>query len=252
MQQTNGHDSEFGLVSLATGQLQSALDVFGEEVFEDSNGRYFADNMNCEIAINPVTSLEDWHSKTEGLLSQIRDKGFELVMKPVIVYPDRCMSHPLSKISGCNPDHSAYTRDTNQAPNFKQMDGTRSCGAHVHASLEGADPFNYARWMDALVTLPMLKYEEKTTRRDLYGKAGCMRVKEYGAEYRTLSNVWLDSEDKREFVFEMSHRAAELCKTQDPALIEDWWDIPIAIDTHDLELAERCIDRLYIYGVTHV
>lgn len=103
--------------------------------------------------------------------------------------------------------------------------------------------------MDLLVTLPLLKHETPSNRRSMYGGAGCLRVKPYGGEYRVLSNVWLDDTAKREFVWEMTHKAAELCST-DPSTIEDWWDIPEAIDTHDLVLAQRCIDRLYIYGVT--
>ena len=247
---TIGHDSEFGLNRF--GHIWSALDAFGDEVFEDDNGRFFADNMNCEIAINPVTTLAEFHSKTEGLLSQVRDRGYSLIMKPVIKYPEKCLDHPMARISGCNPDLSAYHLEDNVSPDFAEMDSTRSCGAHIHAALHGADPYRFARWMDMLVTLPMLKHEAKSTRRELYGKAGCMRVKPYGCEYRTLSNVWLDSNDRREFVWEMTHKAIELTRTTDPAIIDDWWDVPIAIDAHDIPLAQNCIDRLYIYGVTNV
>lgn len=247
---TIGHDSEFGLRH--DNVLVSALDVFDTEVFEDNNGRYFADNINCEIAINPVTTLKDFHSKTEALLSQVRSRGYELVFEPVIQYPDTCLQHPLAYVSGCTPDENAYRLEQNVAPDFTEMDGTRSLGGHIHAQLDGANPYWWARWMDAYVGLPLMMLEPKNDRRKLYGGAGCLRVKPYGGEYRVLSNNWLDRADLREFVWEGTHKAIERCHRADPEEIAEWWDIPLAIDNHDLELARRTIDRLYIYGVTSV
>ena len=245
--QTIGHDSEFGLMQ--GGQIVSALDAFNEDVHTTEAGRFFADNMNCEIAIEPVTTLDKFHQYTEDLLGAVRGMGYELVMKPTIKYPERCMEHKMARVSGCNPDYSPYHMATNDAPDFTTSDSTRSCGAHIHASLApDQDPYWFSRWMDVYVGLPLLFAEEKSTRRDMYGKAGCMRVKPYGAEYRVLSNVWLDDPVKREFVWHGTHKAIEMSNVE-PEEIMDWWDVPMAIDSHDLELAQRCIDRLYMYGV---
>lgn len=246
---TIGHDSEFALAQ--HGMAVSALDVFNEDVYEDIHGRYFADNMNMEIAINPVTSLKDFHGHTESLLDNVKGMtGYDLMFEPVIKYDSKYLSHPLALISGCNPDLNAYTEKVNEAPVFSEMDGTRSLGGHIHAQLDGANPYWFARWMDMLVAVPLLQHETPSSRRELYGQAGCLRVKPYGAEYRTLSNVWLDSEDKREFVYEMTHRAVELAHTKDPNDVEQWWDVMLAINNHDLDLASQVMDRLYIYGVT--
>jgi hypothetical protein len=249
---TKGHDSE--IILARQGLPISALHVMDEQVFEDSHGRFFADNMNVEIAINPVETLADWHSYTEALLSQCRDYegGYDLMFKPVVTYDPIYLEHPLARISGCNPDMSAYTMVNNYAPDFEEMDGTRSLGAHVHATLSGGNPFWYARWMDMLTALPLLFHEEASNRRSLYGGAGCLRVKPYGAEYRTLSNVWVGEPDKREFVWEMTEKAVTLSQTTDPDTVDEWWDVPAAIDNHDLVLAQACMDRLYIYGVTVV
>lgn len=244
------HDSEFTLAR--HGRPISALEVFNEDVHENDSGRWFADNMNVEIATRPVTTLADWHSTTADLIEQVRNhgEGFDLMFEPVVTYPDQYLTHPLARISGCNPDFSAYFMEKNAAPDFAELDGTRSNGAHVHADLHGGDPYWYARWMDMLIALPFLLHEKPSSRRTLYGKAGCLRVKDYGAEYRTLSNMWINDHAKREFVWEMTHKAAELSRTTDPAQVDDFHEVPQAIDTHDVELAQRCIDRLYIYGVT--
>jgi hypothetical protein len=249
MDLTIGHDSEFGLRH--KGVVTSALDVLEREDYPE--GSLFPDNLNCEIAITPVTTLKQFHSKTESLLNRVRDKGYELIMDPTILYPVNCLFHPEAMVSGCNPDYNAYTKDENEAPNFTRTNGTRSCGAHIHAGVEGLNPFAFAQWMDLLVAIPLLGVEKKTERRSMYGAAGCLRIKDYGAEYRTLSNVWLDDKSLREFVWEGTKKAVEHTKKGNNILsVAAWHEIPQAIDTHDTELADAIIDRCYIWGVNDV
>jgi len=234
-----GHDSEFGLSN--KNLVVSALDYLQD--YEGESGRFFPDNMNAEIAINPVNSLEDFHSYTEDLLDKVKQQGFGLIMKPTIKYPDESMENPLAYISGCNPDYSAYTEHENKAPDFTTSDSTRSCGAHVHLGYEGLDPYNWARWMDVFAALPLLEHEEKSDRRKMYGGAGCLRVKPYGAEYRTLSNIWIGTKAGREFVWNAAHKALEMSlKGDSRELIKDWWEIPTAIDSHDLDKASSLLD----------
>jgi len=244
---TYGHDSEYVLSQ--GGVYLSALEVL--PFVENEYGRIFPDNLNAEIAINPVTTLKEFHTNTVGLLKVSEDMGFTNEYLPSVVYPESCLSNPDAFISGCNPDHDGYTMQENVAPDFANMDGTRSCGAHVHASIAdlGLNPFSYARWFDIYAALPLLFHEAPNTRRSLYGAAGCLRVKEYGVECRTLSNVWIHTEEKREFVWEAAHKAVEATQQMDPDMVDGWQDVQRAINTHDLDLAKQCVDRLYIYGV---
>jgi hypothetical protein len=242
---TAGHDSEFGLTK--GNQVVSALDTI--DYFESKAGKCFPDNLNCEIAINPVTSLKEFHSFTDELLKHVTDLGYGLIVKPVIKYPDACLKHPDAYVSGCNPDFSGYTMMENTAPDFKTMDGTRSLGGHIHIG-DSIDPYSFARWMDLFVGLPLLALEPSNDRRKLYGKAGCLRVKPYGAEYRTLSNIWINSEERREFVWENTLKAVEACKRTDLFDLENWNEIPIAINTHNVDLASQIIDRTYHLGVS--
>lgn len=247
---TVGHDSEFGLK--VNNKLVSALDYFKTN-YESKAGRIFPDNMNCEIAINPVDNEKDFHQYTEELLGEVQRQGYELVMLPVIKYPDEAMENPLAYISGCNPDYSAYSMMENQAPDFNTMDSTRSAGAHVHVGIDGLNVDNWARWMDIYVGLPSLKIEVPNKRRQLYGAAGALREKPYGGEYRTLSNVWINNPELRSFIWEGTHKAVEQSFKHDSReVISDWFEIPTAIDTHDLDLADHVINRLNFLGVKHV
>ena len=250
MSLTLGHDSEFGLEQ--DGQILSALDYLVKGEVE--SGSWFPDNLNAEIAITPVQTLSEFHNKTEILLDSVRSQGFDLVMKPVITYSDDALKNRGAFKSGCEPDYNAYSEQINQAPNFRMLDSAiRSCGAHIHVGAENLDVNNWARWMDVLVALPLLEVEEKSVRRDLYGQGGAVRYKDYGGEYRTLSNVWLDSRAYREFVWEGTHKAVELSRRMNTMDIPDWQHVPMSIADHDLSLAKQTIDRIYLLtGVSNV
>ena len=246
-QQTLGTDFEFALSK--GGMILSALD----ENFriETKAGKVFPDNLNCEIAINPVHTLDDWHSHIESLIKIVRTSGYDPVFdEPVVRYPDETLAHPESLISGCMPDMSAYLMEDNIPPAFEEMDGTRSLGGHVHATLaEGQSPMWWARWMDITVCLPLLFHEKPSNRREMYGGPGCLRVKPYGGEYRTLSSLWVDAPELREFVWNGTIKAIELAK-QDPN-IKVWPEVYLAIENHDLERAKLALDWLYIHHGVH-
>ncbi len=47
--------------------------------------------------------------------------------------------------------------------------------------------------MDAVLGIPAILLDDGLLRKQLYGKAGAFRPKEYGVEYRSLSNFWVFS-----------------------------------------------------------
>ena len=68
-----------------------------------------------------------------------------------------------------------------------------------------------------------------------------MRIKEYGVEYRTLSNFWIFSEKTIEWVYEQTRKALEFVK--DGHFLEDL-SIPNCINTGDMNEQMR-ICRTY-------
>jgi len=55
--------------------------------------------------------------------------------------------------------------------------------------------------MDFFLGLGSLFYDDDIERREMYGKAGCIRYKPYGVEYRTLSNAWLKDEVRMRWAY---------------------------------------------------
>ncbi len=116
---------------------------------------------------------------------------------------------------GCDPDFCAYTLEANDKPEPEYA--TRTAGGHIHIGwTEEADIHDQGhieacvaivKAMDYFFSLPMLFSADDASRRKLYGKAGCFRVKPYGVEYRTPSNFWIFKENFRKFAFTSVHRS---------------------------------------------
>ena len=73
---------------------------------------------------------------------------------------------------------------------------------------------------DILLGLPSVLLDPDERRKQLYGKAGAMRFKKYGAEYRTLSNFWLFSDDLIEWAYKGGVAAYE--RLEELAGMEDF------------------------------
>jgi hypothetical protein len=69
-----------------------------------------------------------------------------------------------------------------------------------------------ARLMDRYLGVPSLGWDKDQIRRKTYGKAGNCRVKEYGVEYRALSNAWLFEPTIMRYVFDATIKAAKALK----------------------------------------
>lgn len=121
-----------------------------------------------------------------------------------------------AKALGCDPDFNAYTLQPNPTPDA--MAPFRTAAGHIHVGWGANIPANhedhvkicadFIKIMDATVGLYMTVIDKDgTRRRELYGKAGAFRPKPYGVEYRTPSNAWISSTNRRRSVFEWTHFA---------------------------------------------
>ena len=107
-------------------------------------------------------------SQVLAVMRKMVDKKYAFALgTPVAHFTPEYMEaqHPEANELGCDPDYNAWSGDVNPRPNGR---------------------------------LPMrsVLYDADTERRKLYGKAGAMRYKPYGVEYRTLSNAWLKNKNR--------------------------------------------------------
>lgn len=213
-----GSDPEFFIVNDKTGELVSAIPFIkgskDNPVPLPHGGNIQSDNVAVEFATQPAANHKAFaaHLKDTFIdtLAEL-PKGHNLLVAPSAIFPANQLKHPKAKQFGCMPDYCAWdlcVNDTPRHPNEK----FRSCGGHIHVGcvyldgtpvhpdsqflLEGEGKVRMVRGMDlfhGIISTIFDNSHEAIERRFLYGKAGCHRPKEYGVEYRTLSNWWTKS-----------------------------------------------------------
>ena len=87
------------------------------------------------------------------------------------------------------------------------------------------------------MVLPSLRESNDRKRRELYGKAGAFRLKEYGVEHRVLDNYWIFSQGMRERVFNRYIQAIEFVNKNGAISQADGEAVQKAINTYDTKLA---------------
>ena len=97
--------------------------------------------------------------------------------------------------------------------------------------------------MDLFLGVPSLWLDKDPTsgiRREMYGAAGRYRVKNYGMEYRSLSNFWLQSPRFVEFIYDMSEFVTDFVVSGKG---DDHWsfDWDVFYNTDNLADAWKCL-----------
>jgi len=162
------------------------------------NGNLQEDNVLAEAATHPCDSFEMFLSTIHGLNSELLQAlpaGYSLVTKATNRYTQdflmSCGSNALR--FGCSSEVQAWTGETIPAPSpFTEL---RSAGAHIHFSYDNPTlekTLAIIQMMDYLLGAWSVLMDTDRERRELYGKAGSCRIKDYGGEYRALSNFWID------------------------------------------------------------
>jgi hypothetical protein len=166
------------------------------------------DNVALEYNIPPCKTRAGWvlaHKKMlehlKGLLSK---KGLAYSIDASAIFPKEEMVDPRAHIFGCDPDFNVWSLEPNPRPHCDNP-FLRSCGGHVHIAFQGTNSSKIllGRKCDMFLGLWSVIKDPDTRRRQLYGKAGAIRFKPYGIEYRTLSNFWLADESKTGLIYDL-------------------------------------------------
>ncbi len=239
---TYGADIEFFIRPLGDTEPIPAIGMVGgtkEKPMPLSKG-YFIQEDNVAVEFN-IPICKDRNSFVQAV-----DKGFRLCqdkLPPSFSYYEKAsaafkpvyLMHPQAREFGCEPDINAYTQKVNPRPHAENP-YLRSAGGHIHIGWENPDMesrFELIRAMDVFVGLPSLSEDADTRRRELYGKAGAMRIKPYGVEYRTLSNYWLFDLSLLDLVSRRCEMAVKFINYGHKVMKDDYDDIVKAVNNGD-------------------
>ena len=212
-----GTDPEF-FVKLE-GKLVSAHGLVEGSKYapqEVKGGAVQVDGMALEFNTDPASTKEEFSYNIHQVLACMRTlipSEYEFDFSPVAHFgAEYIAAQPEeAKELGCEPDFNAYTGQVNPTPDANG--DFRTAAGHIHIGIDRTltvpEQQKLVILCDLFMGLPSLVWDIDTERRELYGKAGCFRVKPYGIEYRTLSNAWLQSVEVQEYVFDLATTAAK-------------------------------------------
>jgi len=178
------------------------------------HGAVQVDGLALEFNIDPASSYDEFQNNLDVVMTMLQ----AMVPQYEIQQYTSVQIGPLMKermppealIRGCSPDLNAYTEENNPSPD--EACNIHAAGGHLHIGnifSEGETEqqrykksLRLARLMDKYVGVYSLLWDKDTLRRQVYGKAGSLRLKDYGMEYRTLSNAWLFNKKITKLVYE--------------------------------------------------
>jgi len=218
-----GSDVEF-FVSKG-GEVGSAIGLIGGSKSTPvlvEHGNLQEDNVLAEMAIDPCDDVDAWQTKLSvvknKLSSVLASQGYVTVTKSSHHYTKEQLLGwgGMAMEMGCMPDFNVYTQEENPKPSARTV--LRTAAGHVHFSYVNPsleETTNIVKCLDATLGLWSVITDRDLFRRNLYGKAGCCRIKEYGGEYRTLGNFWTSNFARQRYVFDVT----KLCVEQHGVLL---------------------------------
>lgn len=199
-----------------------------ENPFKTKTGAYQVDGMAAEFNTDPVgivtnyntidySAFNTWNDRIvdqiQTIKTKLKETGHSVRVSPTMEFGKEFLDKQPdeAKELGCDPDYSAYTLEANPRPDGEKT--FRTGAGHIHIGWGDGIPVEneehmqicaeFVKTLDATVGMFMTYVDRDPLRRELYGKAGALRPKSYGVEYRTPSNVWVATRDLRRCVFDL-------------------------------------------------
>jgi hypothetical protein len=232
-----------GLTEGGTKQEPKAITDKGHAIQEDG--------IMFEYNIPPCNNVEEWvdnHEVCQDYLKILaKAHGFEFSDKASAEINPKYLQTPQATTFGCEPDFNVYDRKVNEAPSSNT--NLRCAGGHVAIGYENPEfetSEKIVKAFDMFVTLPALFKDNDSRRRELYGKAGSFRPKDFGVECRALSNFWIHSKENMEWVYGQTIIAVNsVLDGKADKLIEKYSDnVRKAIDNNDLILGQKLLNQI--------
>lgn len=183
-----------------------------EEPHKVKFGAVQRDGMAAEFNIDPAKDFAEFNRNISAVMQQLAGflpEGHTLKAVPAVRFDPEIFNQATdeAKVLGCSPDFNAWTGELYPPPNDPEDPYMRCAGGHLHfgwttgASLGDDEHVAHCRdlvkQLDWYLGAWSVRMDPDPTRRRLYGKAGACRFKDYGVEYRVLSNFWITTRARR-------------------------------------------------------
>lgn len=226
------------------------------------------DNVSLEFNIKPAHTLGHWVDRLDKVKKGLSELTAQSDLVPVYessaIYDMDKLDHPGAWVFGCEPDFNAWDMATNANPTHEN-ECFRSAGGHVHLGftrgMTNQQAIRACLLMDMVYALHFVKHENENdkARRAFYGRAGSMRFKPYGMEYRTASTVWLRNSELTKQMYAFAYQVVLVMQndymnnnlTDIQSLMEHEELITTCINQHkkvDLEYISSLLRHLGIKG----
>jgi hypothetical protein len=246
-----GADPELFLREASSGHIISAIGKIGgsKDVPMQAEGLpkgfcHQEDNVLVEYNIPPAKTRTEFTKFNQQMLAYLETKvgnqGWQLHTVASHVMDPSELEDPRALVFGCDPDFNVWTLDDNPRPECTDP-LLRSAGGHIHIGmkLSTADKVMLGRMLDSTVGLWSVVNDPDSRRRELYGKAGAIRMKKYGLEYRTCSNFWLRSASLMDNVYVWAEEAVRRFHAKEFKVVEQYaTDVIQTINTGNVAMAK--------------
>lgn len=209
------------------GKVVSAHDLLPgtkEKPHKVPFGAIQVDGTAAEFNIDPVESFEEFDRNITLVMKSLLGflpTGYKLSVVPSVKFDEAEWDRiPASaKVLGCTPDFNGWTNEQNPSPQpIGSLERVRTASGHLHIGWteniklsEDIEHLNHCsdlvKQLDWYLGYWSLLQDKDNIRRSLYGKAGACRYKNYGVEYRVLSNFWLTNKTLRRAVWDRMNQA---------------------------------------------
>ena len=258
-----GSDPEVFLAERETGRVVSAIPyVMGDKYNPYQIPRLpegcmiQTDNVMVEYCLPPTLNPIEFYNNFRACVEwteSIIPAELQVVIKASARLDEEFLQDPQAKRFGCEPDFNAWLEGTrNQSPSNKT--NLRTAGGHLHVSYEEPDyedRLDLIKSLDIFLGIPSIILDPDKERKKMYGKAGAMRFKSWGVEYRSLSNFWLGSLELVQSAFKGVEMAVEFYNSGKIAKLtdEDQLSIQTCINTGDEALALQLVHKYQLESI---
>lgn len=224
-----GQDVEFPLLNMESGEwVPATLIVPGTKTHPHKVpcGAMQHDNVNAELNSDPTDSTETFISNVRQVMKELRNvlrREVRPLTRSFMHFKLECLAGSPELLEfGCDADYNAWTGEEFKQPK-PDPPTLRTAGGHFHAScpeffVDEDNTYRAVKACDLVLGLPSVFLDAQgQRRRELYGRAGCFRAREYakgiyGVEYRVLSNFWMARPSLVEQTIKQFRRAFELAQ----------------------------------------